>query len=357
MLPLTINKSVWSSLQHYVLLRHVMLHARRPSKMVVYSERRGITQPMQRASVMILACLISFACKDNPVKFIDNLHYKVAFTYSDSLGETLATVNQDGTNLRVVHRLPGTSFFLRWSPNGSKIAFDVYNVQLGVVNTDGTDYKLLANHSSSGLYGPWYSWFQDSERMAFSSNDTMSSVNITTGAQDPIGIGAHPMVSPSGDKIAYVRNSELLVMNPDGTAGTHLADSIEGGLAWSRDGGRIAFVKEGSTLCTVEQSGIGLLQLTPRGTAIPRMVSWSPSGNKIAFEWVYGIQIASSNGSGVATLAVNASMPSWHPDGSFIAYIASGGILVLKRPDGSDSARVVPLRVSFSAAWSPISLP
>src|SRR5437867_4116300 len=182
---------------------------------------------MKWPHIILIASLLSLACKDRTVNPSDILHYKLAFSLADSLGEVLATVNQDGTNLRVIHRLPGTSFFLRWAPNGSKILFDMYNVQLGVVNTDGTNFKLFGKGGATVA-----SWFQDSERIAFAVYDTIYSVNVTTWVQEVIGRGNVPIISPTGDKIAFGRNSKLFIMNPDGSDETQLADSLSGGLAW-----------------------------------------------------------------------------------------------------------------------------
>src|SRR5258706_4598256 len=109
---------------------------------------------------------------------------------------------------------------------------------------------------------------------------------------------------------------------------------------------------------TVPLAGGRRLQLTPSGVDIPRILSWSPDANRIAFEWVYGIQIAKSDGSGTRTLAVNATSPSWCPDGTVIIYKASSPALVMVKPDGTDSTSVVPLKPEFSVVtWSPAPLP
>jgi Tol biopolymer transport system component len=313
---------------------------------------KELNLPMNRSTLLLFACLLSLACRTDPVQPSPDRQFRIAFTYFDSLGTALATVHRSGSNLATILRLTGTSFNVRWSPDGSKLAFDLYNVQVGVVNADGSQPELFGE-----LDVGVYSWFADSKRIAFSENDTVFSFDVATGIRRAIGPGIAPEVSPAGDKIAFLLNHRLFLMNPDGTEISFVADSVSGGLAWSPDGERIAFVDSAGALVAIARNSSGKIHLTQNGTAIARRLSWSPDGMRLAYEHVYGVGIAHGDGSGDTLIAVNATSPSWCPDGSVIIYHSAAGRLIMVKPDGTDFTQVTELRSDFAMAWSPVPLP
>jgi len=186
-----------------------------------------------------------------------------------------------------------------WSPDGTRIAFTSSrdrNVQIYVVNADGSGLARLTNDAAS-----------DQE----------------------------PVWSPDGTKIAFASSRdgryEIYVMNPDGSGVTRVsseqADEFEP--SWSPDGSRMAFTSgrdghEEVYVMNADGSGITRLTNNPAGNLEP---SWSPDGARIAFrsnrDGNPQIYVMNADGSGVTRLSNNSDgdmQPSWSPDGSRIAF-------------------------------------
>ncbi|MCY3505351.1 MAG: hypothetical protein OXH41_04230 [Chloroflexi bacterium] len=103
----------------------------------------------------------------------------------------------------------------------------------------------------------------------------------------------NPVVSPDGERIAFVRTEFLYsepglrVMNPDGTRSRRLAPNvgIRGTPAWSPDGRKLAFVgtDEGTrvpfALYVVDRDGPNLTRLIEALSG----VAWSPDGQLLAY--------------------------------------------------------------------------
>jgi len=310
---------------------------------------------MYKYYLILLAALIMVGCNENnSIQQEENRQYKIAFTYFDGSVEVLATVNRDGNNLKDIHNLTSTSFITRWSPDGSKLAFDVYfSVNIGVVNRDGSGFKILSN-APSGFY-EGYSWFEDSRRIAFARKDSIYSIDVITDEEKFIATGEYPEVSPSGNKIAFLRNSSLYIMNENGTSEFHLADSVRERFRWSPNVDKIAFVDYDGALCLIDLNGNGKIKLTPDGS-VGQTISWSPNGSRLVYEQVYGIGVVNADGTGNNLIAINAWSPDWSNDGLNIIYNSTASGLIMVKPDGTDSVQVVPLKPSFNIAWSPIPL-
>ena len=130
--------------------------------------------------------------------------------------------------------------------------------------------------------------------------------------------------------------------------------------AWSPDGRRIAFVRQGrgpGAIWVVGANGAGahrLIKPPPRSDN-DEHPSWSPDGRWIAFSrslnltppGAHGftgttqIWIAGSAGRHAHLLVRNAGGPAWSPDGKWIVFVSGGTPSLYKvRPDGTGLRRL-----------------
>src|SRR5919106_6373077 len=144
-------------------------------------------------------------------------------------------------------------------------------------------------------------------------------------------------------KIAFERNGEIWVMNPDGSGQTDL--NADGDLPdWSPDGTKIAFGRGGTAIVIINAADGSEETVLDPGDANFHP-SWSPDGTKIAFvkevdpcDWQ--IWVMNADGSGIPRQLTNfpanclAALPDWSPDGTKIAF-GGGNIYVMNAADGS----------------------
>ncbi len=205
---------------------------------------------------------------------------------------------------------------------------------------------------------------------------------ITTGVADAAGLSLAQQVvvaftTGSGTgQIAFVSNrsgkAQIYAMAPDGTRLTQLTYDTagSGGPNWSRDGSRIAFVKQ-ATIYVMNADGTGVVPvIADPGTNGPP--TWSPDGTRLAFERCCDSQgysqiyIVSSQGTGLVQLTTDARFhesPDWSPDGSKIAFHGYAGItagqefpdIYVINVDGTGLTDLTPNSPSqdMYPAWSP----
>src|SRR5919109_1338691 len=149
--------------------------------------------------------------------------------------------------------------------------------------------------------------------------------------------------------------------------GTGLRNLSRGGRndfspAVSRDGRRIAFVRDGNQLWVMNSDGTGLRTIARRA----QQAAWSPDGKRIAYagdsansQVARTIDVANADGThprkvfSVRRLrhTVSVILPRWSPDGRLVSFLADGpnGGFFSARPDGSHLRRLPRGFVS----WSP----
>jgi hypothetical protein len=204
----------------------------------------------------------------------------IALTETNASGTALATMNPDGTNVRL---LSGRTFANSpsWSPDGAELAFD-----------DGTDLYVttLEGKATRLVRGLAPSWSPDGKSIAFVDFTVdgrfdvfvleRSSGRVARLTSGP-AIDVAPAWSPNGDRVAFVSDRTggraVYTMSPDGTGQTRLTQGpADTQPAWSPDGTRIAFVRD-DQIWVSASDGTNARQLT-RGTAAAESPAWQPLG-------------------------------------------------------------------------------
>jgi len=197
--------------------------------------------------------------------------------------------------------------WLRWSPDGEKLAFLAFEKeptaesQLGLYVVDvpptSTGPGRLIDDCSRGHNYP--SWSPDSERIAVTSekdgNPEIYVVNVDgTGMKrltnDPL-YDLSPDWSPDGSKIAFTRFKpmdcttigEIFLMDADGSDVTQLTstpDFCSAYSRWSPDGSQIDFMSKGGEddirdIYVINLDGTGQINLT-NNPAEDRSPAWAP---------------------------------------------------------------------------------
>jgi len=234
-------------------------------------------------------------------------------------------MDADGTNIRrLLHRAESDETPV-WSPDGSKILFSSYvtdeNNELFVMNVDGTGLTQLTDdpgRDGHQKYSP------DGATVIFNSqrdDDGQGEIrNYEIYEMNTDGTGVtrltdfpewdtYPSISPDGSRIVWRRvlptggdtssgrDSEIFVMNRDGTDPVNVTNnpSFEGYPAWSPDGSKVAFA---SNRAGKTRGNFHLYIMSADGSDVVRILEndamvedarpqWSPDGSRILFNRQY----------------------------------------------------------------------
>lgn len=224
---------------------------------------------------------------------------RIAFSRQRFKDYDVHTMNTLGTGSKNITRTtkPYNEGFAAWSPDGTKVVFEVGR-DLYVIDADGTNSRQLTAPEFNGDGQP--SWSPDGTKILFSRS---------------IGYGV----------------AALYVMNADGTDQRLLSaparvdtPCVKGGGAWSPDGTKIVFVyqcraTEEYGIYTINADGSGQKRLSTGMYDIrPR---WSPDGQKVVFvrpnEGFYDLFVMRADGINVRNITntpeISEGNPSWQP--------------------------------------------
>src|SRR5437660_303861 len=150
--------------------------------------------------------------------------------------------------------------------------------------------------------------------------------NTNTGLPIPT---SYPAWSPNGAQIAFDNSEDVYVMSADGSGLRQLTNSAGSGtdfVAWSPDGRKILFQRDG--IYVMNADGSGVHNLTNDGAVnrfVPGANAWSPDGSKIAFksdrdggvDHSLQIYVMNADGTGAHNLTRSSPvvdrLPAWRP--------------------------------------------
>ena len=267
---------------------------------------------------------------------------RIAFACDKTGKKEIYTMNFDGSDVHQITKIRSISMAPAWSPDGSKIAFSVYNKHSdNVKNLDLFEYnlksgslRLLSNRkgiNSGASYAP--SGNKLALTMSYTGNPTLHLLDLdtkqTTQLTHSLGFDVDPNFSPDGSKIAFVSSrpgKPMLYVAPTSNAG---------------DAKRLTFA--------------GQYNATP---------DWSPDGKKIVFAgWLekhFDLFTITADGAKIDRLTKdegNNEDPFYSPDGSFIAFSSSregGKNIFMMSVDGGNVKRLTfGLGNCVAPKWSP----
>jgi Tol biopolymer transport system component len=307
-------------------------------------------------------------------------------------GHDLFIARADGTESKKLASLPGRPWWLRWSPDGSRIRISLVNTSSGTdslweMQPDGSNPHALLqgwNNPSQECCGSWtpdgqYFIFQsthEGKAQIWAMREKSRLLRKTAGDPTELTTGPlsyfTPVVSADGKKLFAIGSQprgELARFNQKTQQfEPYLSGISADGVEFSKDGQWVTYSSypEGS-LWRSRADGSERLQLTfpPMRVGLPH---WSPDGKQVVFTAMFpgkGLKtyLISAAGGAPQQLTAegrNEGDANWSPDGNSIVYWSSASW-----PIGNDvSINIFDLRTHkvsivpgseklFSPHWSP----
>lgn len=197
--------------------------------------------------------------------------------------------------------------------------------------------------------------------LAFGQSGAVDAFDPATGAVRQLAVGGAPAWSPDGTRLAYARDGQVYVANADG--GGEVAVGSGNSPSWSPDGSALAVSRpDGLGILQVyalRLSDGGATQLT-FGSASALLPAWSPDGRTIVFDTQSTLYAVSPQGGDVRAIPLPVQVnggAAWAPDGGRFAVVAGNGQVWIANADGSGAHQVTytligPESSAERPAWS-----
>jgi dipeptidyl aminopeptidase/acylaminoacyl peptidase len=212
--------------------------------------------PLATTAMMLVAApsaLATFPGRNGPIAF-----------YSDTdAGAQIFAVRPNGHDLRQITHVNGDAVRPDWSPDGTRIAFELDTADsssVAIMNADGSDMVVLPPALGGSEGDPSYT--PDGTRIVFerfvadTNDDAIWSMNVDGGDRHRLGSGANgatdPNVSPDGRALSFVSSNgvdsgALFTSRIDGSQQLQLTPfSFDVGVRqdWAPDGRHLAFIHD-----------------------------------------------------------------------------------------------------------------
>jgi WD40 repeat protein len=221
-----------------------------------------------------------------------------------------------------------------------------------------------ATDESGASLSEGLAWSPDGSKVAVGGVDALWIVDLTTGATLKLRYGFGPTWSADGTKLVYEDNFSTYVVNSNGTDRRKLVDesSTSSSPAISPNGAQVAY-DAGNGIAIVPATGGAPRLIAPYSEGVVDALSWSPSGDAIAYSVGSGrgAYVVRPDGSDRRRIAVTTPSSSdivslaWSPDGGELATTCGLDLCRVNR-DGSDALKLTHSfagEASFAPAWSP----
>ena len=251
--------------------------------------------------------------------------------------------------------------------SGQDVATDVHTRLTPLTNLGGMEILPAFSPDGSRVAFVWRARPDGNYHVYVRPIGADSQLQVSAGAVDDF----HPVWSPAGDQIAYVRerpytSCEILSVSSVGGPARHVADcdkDFGGSLAWSPDGKVLAMMAPGSKgldFLTLADGSIRHVTTVPPSEMFDDDPVFSPDGTQLAFvrlhatdvDDVYVQQVAGGSPRRLTFDNVKVHAVAWEPDGRHLVFSSNrGGPFGLWRV-GTDGGSPEPVPMAGHQAYS-----
>ncbi|MCX6142502.1 MAG: hypothetical protein NTZ35_04710 [Ignavibacteriales bacterium] len=302
---------------------------------------------------VLLICLSMLGCRRNPVS-AGATFLQDTIVYCDE-NLYISTMNADGSNKKKLFNVQATSPM--WSPKGNLVAAyrwdftagEEWLVSFDVSNGAMVKLAFIKGVNENGILT--FAWSPDGQALAFNrttwgfAESELFTVDVNGKTVMQLtngGFNYNPTWSPNGQQIAFEVEEGLpdfsYIMNKDGSGNQpapYRARGLVANLVWSPDGASVAFdgPPDSSFIATTTRDiyvsgteGKQVNRLTDdRMSGVP---TWSPDGRFIAFvsrrDGGLNAYVMRSDGSGQIRITNHGKVLGgpllWSPDGTRLLY-------------------------------------